>query len=110
MISSPSLRGAAMGALGAGAVAAALMFAGAPAAQATPGPSHSTSFASVGPQGGPGFIPDRPGGGHGWGGHDGRGNGNWGNGNWGNNGWGHGGWGQGSGYWGHPQHWVNWWW
>lgn len=104
MISSPSLRGAAAGVLGAGAVAGALLFGSAPVAQAAPGPSPSTSFASAGPHSGPGFIPDRPGG-HGWGGHDGRGHGNWGHG-----GWGHGGWGNGGGYWAHPQHWVNWWW
>lgn len=71
--------------------------------QAAPGPSHSTSFASAGPQSGPGFIPERPGG-RGWGGHDGRGHGNWGHG-----GWGHGGWVHGPGYW-KPQHWWNWWW
>lgn len=102
MISSPSLRSAAVGVLGAGAVAGALLFGGAPVAQAAPGPSPSTGFSSSGPHSGPGLIPDRPGG-HGWGGHDGRGHGGWGNG-WGN-GWGHGG-----GYWAHPQHWVNWWW
>lgn len=104
MIWSPSLRGAAVGVIGAGAAAGALLFCGAPVAQAATGPGPSTSFASAGPQSGPGFLPDRPGG-HGWGGHDGRGNGNWGNGNWGHGAWGHG----GGGYWG-PQHWKNWGW
>lgn len=103
MISSASLRGAAVGVVGAGAVAGALLFGGAPVASAAPGPSHSTSFASAGPQSGPGLIPERPGG-RGWGGHDGRGHGNWGHG-----GWGHGGWVHGPGYW-KPQHWWNWWW
>lgn len=105
MISSPSLRGAATGVLGAGALAAALVFGGAPVAQAAPAPSPSTSFTSAGPQSGPGFIPDRPGG-RGWDGHDGRGNGN---GNWGHGNGNQGGWGHGGGYWG-PQHWWNWWW
>jgi len=100
MISSRSLRGAAAGVIGAGAVAGALLIGGAPAAQAAPAPAATTSFASAGPQSGPGLIPDRPGG-RGWGGHDGRGNGNWGHGN--------GNWGRGGGYWG-PQHWWNWWW
>lgn len=101
MFSSRSLRVAAAGVLGAGTVAGALLFGGAALAQADPGPTSSTSFASAGPHSGPGFIPDRPGG-HGWGGHDGRGNGNWGHGGW-DNGWGRG------GNWG-PQHWWNWWW
>ncbi|HEX5253319.1 MAG TPA: hypothetical protein VFW69_05505 [Mycobacterium sp.] len=98
MISPRSLRGAAAGVIGAGAVAGALLFGGAPMAQAAPAPAPTTSFASAGPHSGPGFIPDRPGG-RGWGGHDGRGHGNWGHGNWG----------RGGGYWG-PQHWWNWWW
>src|SRR5689334_9013628 len=98
MISRRSLRGAAAGAMGAGAVAGALLFGGAPMAQAAPAPAPTTSFASAGPHSGPGFIPDRPGG-RGWGGHDGRGHGNWGHGNWS----------RGGGYWG-PQHWWNWWW
>ena len=99
MISPRSLRGAAAGVIGAGAVAGALFFGGAPMAQAAPAPAPTTSFASAGPHSGPGFIPARPGG-RGWGGHDGRGNGNWGHGNT---------WGRGGGYWG-PQHWWNWWW
>lgn len=102
MFSSRSLRVAAAGVLGAGTVGGALLFGGAALAQADPGPASSTTFASAGPQSGPGFIPDRPGG-HGWGGHDGRGHGNWGHGGWDN------GWGRGGGYWG-PQHWWNWWW
>lgn len=101
MIFGRSLCGAAAGVIGAGAVAGALLFGGAPTAAAAPAPAATTSFASAGPHSGPGFIPDRPGG-RGWGGHDGRGNGNWGPGN-----WGHGNWGRG--YWG-PQHWWNWWW
>lgn len=102
MFSSRSLRGTAAGVLGVGTVAGALLFGGAIPAQADPGLTSSTSFASAGPQSGPGFIPDRPGG-HGWGGHDGRGHGNWGHGGWDN------GWGRGGGHWG-PQHWWNWWW
>lgn len=100
MISPRSLRGAAAGVIGAGAVACALLIGSAPAAQAAPAPAATTSFTSAGPHSGPGLIPDRPGG-RGWGGHDGRGNGNWGHGN--------GNWGRGGGYWG-PQHWWNWWW
>lgn len=105
-ISTRSLRGAAAGAVGATAVAGALLFGGAPAAQAAPAPT--TGFAVAGPHGGPGIIPDRPGwgGGHGggWGGRGG-----WGRGGWGHGGWGHGGWGRGGG--GFLQHrWWNWWW
>ncbi len=86
MISSRSLRGGPQVSLGAGAVAGALLFGGAPMAQAAPAPAPTTSFASAGPHSGPGFIPDRPGA-RGWGGHDGRGNGNRGHGNWGHGGW-----------------------
>jgi hypothetical protein len=102
MISSRSLRGAAASALGAGAVAGALFFGGAPVAQAAPAPVPAapvTSFDTVGPHGGPGLIPERPGGGggHGWGGGGGRGGGFGRGGGWG----GHGGWGRGGGWGGH---------
>jgi hypothetical protein len=104
MISSRSLRGAAAGVLSAGAVTGALLFGGAPVAQAAPVPGPDTSFAVTGPLGGPGMIPDRPGfgGGHGGFGHGGFGRGGgWGHGGWGRGGgWGHGGWGRGGG-WGH---------
>jgi len=141
MISSRSLRGAAASALGAGAVAGALFFGGAPVAQAAPAPVPAapvTSFDTVGPHGGPGLIPERPGGGggHGWGGgghggfgrgggfggHGGwgrgggwGGHGGWGRGWGGHGGWGHGGWGRGGwwgdrGFWGGPGRWWNWWW
>src|ERR1700743_3008144 len=97
MISSRSLRSAAAGALSSGAVAGALFFGGAPVAQAAPAPAPAapiTSFDTVGPHGGPGTIPERPGGGggggHGWGG--GGHGGGWG---------GHGGWGRGGGWGGH---------
>lgn len=52
-----------------GAVAGALLFGGAPAAQAAPAPALTTGFATAGPHGdvplGPGVLPDRPGWGHG---------------------------------------------
>ena len=112
-----SVRKAAAGAMGAGALTAALLFGGAPVAQAAPstpvisGPAH--------------VIPERPGGGHGgghgggshggggWGGHGGGGwgHGGWGHGGWGP-GWGNGGWDNGNGWgwgWGHRP-WWNWWW
>ncbi|MGZ4576964.1 MAG: hypothetical protein ACXVX1_04430 [Mycobacterium sp.] len=102
MSASRSLRSAAAGAAGACAVAGALLF-GAGPAQAAPVPGSDTSFTTTGPHGapgGPGILPDRPGGGHGghgWGGHG------WG---WG----GHPGWGSGNrGFWA-PGHWWNWWW
>ncbi|WP_156622615.1 hypothetical protein [Mycobacterium sp. 852014-50255_SCH5639931] len=102
-ISARSLRAAAVGAAGASAVAGALLFGASPAAQAAPVSGPDTSFTTTGPHGtpgGPGIIPDRPGGGHGghgWGGHG------WGGG-------GHPGWGSGNrGFWA-PGHWWNWWW
>lgn len=98
MISSRSVRGVVASAMGAGAVAGALLFGGAPTAQAAPAPAPATSFDSAGPHSGPGFIPDRPGD-RGWGGHDGRGNGHWDRGNWG----------RGPDHW-DPRHWPNWWW
>ncbi|WAJ45725.1 hypothetical protein OK015_04245 [Mycobacterium sp. Aquia_216] len=99
-----SIRGVAAGAIGAGAVAGAMLFGGIPAAQAAPAPAPATSFETVGPHGGaplsPGVLPERPGG-HGWG-HGGWGHGGFGHG-WGHSGWGHGGFGRGWGHggWGH---------
>ncbi|WP_131806000.1 hypothetical protein [Mycobacterium alsense] len=87
-----SLRNAAAGAIGAGALAGAMFFGGVPVANAAPPPAPATSFATVGPHG-PGVIPVD----HHW----------W------HHGWGHHGWGHG---WGHPgrflwhNHWWNWWW
>jgi hypothetical protein len=114
MISLRSMRGAAAGAVGAGAVAGAMLFGGIPAAQAAPAPAP-TSFDTAGPHGGaplsPGLLPERPGWGHGGGGHGGWGHGGWGHGGgwgrgWGNGGgWGHG-WGGGHG-WGNG--WRPWW-
>ncbi|WP_445162439.1 hypothetical protein ACTXG5_03870 [Mycobacterium sp. Dal123C01] len=119
-----SIRGAAAGAVGASAVAGAMLFGGIPAAQAAPAPAPATSFETVGPHGGaplgPGLLPDRPGWGHGGGGHGGWGHGGFGRGGgfghgfghgWGHGGgfgrgWGHGGWGHG---WGHGGFWRPWW-
>ncbi|WP_197504143.1 hypothetical protein [Mycobacterium sp. E1214] len=104
-ISTRALRGAAASAMGAGAVAGALLFGVAPAAQAAPAPT--TGIAVAGPHGGPSIIPDRPG----WGGgHGGWGHGGWGRGGWGHGGWGHGGWGRGGWGGGLQHHWWNWWW
>ncbi|WP_025736507.1 hypothetical protein [Mycobacterium genavense] len=79
-----SIRCAAAGAAGAGAVAGAMLFGGMPAANAAPAPAPATTFQTTGPHGGaplaPGIFPERPGGGHGWGhgwGHPGWGWGNW---------------------------------
>src|SRR3984957_9903352 len=47
-----SIRGAAAGAVGASAVAGAMLFGGIPAAQAAPAPAPATSFETVGPHGG----------------------------------------------------------
>jgi hypothetical protein len=69
-----SIRGVAVGAVGAGMVTGAMLFGGAPAAQAAPGPARASSFAIAGPHGpsdipaGPAIVPTR---------------------------WGHGGWGRG---------------
>lgn len=120
MFSLRSVRGAAAGAVGAGALAGAMLFTGIPAAEAAPAPAPApaTSFAAFGPHGvpeGPGILPDRPGGhgyggGHGFGGHGGFGRGG---------GWGHHGWGGRGGYgrgWGHHDpffrhhRWWNPWW
>lgn len=133
MVSVRSMRNAAAGAAGAGALAAAMLFGGVPAAQAAPAPTPATSFETAGPHGGvslgPGVIPARPGGGGGGGGHGGGGHGGWGGGpggDWGHgpgDGWGHGsGWGHGRGnippgrgfwapgHWWGPAQWWNWWW
>ncbi|MCV7163750.1 hypothetical protein H7I75_05085 [Mycobacterium stomatepiae] len=86
-----------------------MLFGGIPAAQAAPPPAPATTFEIAGPHGGaplsPGILPERPGGGHGWG--PGGGHGGWGHGGgWGRDGWGRG-WGHG---WGHPGWgWGNWW-
>jgi hypothetical protein len=104
-ISLRSVRNAAAGAVGAGALAGAMLFGGVPVAQAAPPPAAGTSIAMAGPHGGAPGVPLR--GGHGWGGGGGRG-GDWGHGgDWGRGGdWGHGGdWGRGG--WGWGQRW-NW--
>jgi hypothetical protein len=105
-----SVRKAVAGAVGAGALTGAMLFGGTPAAQAAPAPAPATSFAAFGPHGGPG-IPERPGGGHGFG-HGGHGfsgqRGGWGHGGRGHGGWDHDGWGHRGGFWGHR--WWNWWW
>ena len=136
MVSLRSMRNASAGAVGAGALAGAMLFGGVPAAQAAPAPTPGTSLETVGPHGGaplgPGVIPASPGGGgggHGGGGHGGGGHGGWGGGGpgggWGHPGWENGGWGHpgngwgnippGRGFWapGHwwaPAQWWNWWW
>jgi hypothetical protein len=105
-ISLRSVRNAAAGAVGAGALAGAMLFGGVPVAQAAPPPAAGTSIAMAGPHGGAPGVPLR--GGHGWGGGGGRG-GDWGHGgDWGRGGdWGHGGdWGRGGWGWGQP--WWNW--
>src|SRR5690348_4481765 len=98
MISLRSLRDAAAAAVGAGALAGAMLVGGVPTAQAAPAPSPATSFDTAGPHGGaplsPGVIPDRPGGGGGGHGGGGPGPGP-------GPGWGHGpgpGWGKGPGW------------
>jgi hypothetical protein len=104
-ISLRSVRNVAAGAVGAGALAGAMLFGGVPVAQAAPPPAAGTSIAMAGPHGGAPGVPLR--GGHGWGGGGGRG-GDWGHGgDWGRGGdWGHGGdWGRGG--WGWGQRW-NW--
>jgi hypothetical protein len=106
-----SIRKAAVGAVGAGMVTGAMLFAGTPIAQAAPPPAPGTSFEMSGPHGAPG-VPLRGGGGRGggWGGHGGGWGGHrggWGgHPGWGNGGWGNGGWGPpGLGY----RPWWNWW-
>jgi hypothetical protein len=79
-----SIRGVAVGAVGAGVLTGAMLFGGAPTAQAAPEPAPASSFAIAGPHGpsdiaaGPAIVPTR-----------------WGHGGWGHGGWGHGGWGRG---------------
>jgi hypothetical protein len=124
-ISLSSARRVAVSAVGASAVAGAMLFGAtteANAAPAAPMPAV-VGFGQPAPAS-PAFIPERPGfgGGHGWGhggfgrggfgrgwGHGGFGRGwggrggfgrGWGHGGWGR-GWGHGGWGRGFGGWGH---------
>src|SRR5271168_5203037 len=75
LISLRSVRGAAAGAVGAGALTGAMLFGSIPAAEAAPAPA-ATSFGIAGPLGdaplGPGVIPTRGGfGGHGGFGHGG---------------------------------------
>ena len=128
MITLRSIRTAAAGALGAGALSGAMLFGTIPAAEAAPAPAPVTNFVASGAQGG---VPDAPaitpperggygggghggfGGGHGgfgrgggWGGHGGWGRGGGFGRGWGG-GWGHGGWGRG-GFFRHQ--WWNWWW
>lgn len=94
MISSLSLaRRLAAGAIGASAVAGAMLFGATPAANAAPAPApQSVGFAHVAPHAAPaGWHPAPVRGGFGRGGY---GHGGWGR------GWGHGGWGRGGG-WGH---------
>jgi hypothetical protein len=109
LISTRAVRRVAAGAVGAGALTGAMLFGGAAAAQAAPAPAPATSFAAFGPHGGPGFIPERPGG-RGFGG--GGGHGGWGRGGgWGHGGgFGHRGWGgHDRGFWGH-RGWGDRWW
>lgn len=95
MISLRSVRNAAAGAVGAGALAGAMLFGSIPAAEAAPAPAPATSFAIAGHQGdipqAPAVVPTR-----------------WGHGGWGHGGFGHRGFGH-RGFWGH-RHWWNWWW
>lgn len=82
--STRTMHRAVTGAVGAGALSAALMFGSIPAAGATPAPAPATTFAAGGP--GPAIVPA------GWG-HGGWGHGGWDHGGWGPGGWGPGGWG-----------------
>src|SRR6516165_8785239 len=104
-----SVRSAAIGAVGAGALTGAMLFGGTPIAQAAPAPTPGTTFDMAGPHGAP-DVPLRPGGGggHGGGGHGGGGWGGHGGGGWGGHGgdwgghggdWGRGGWGGHGGDW-----------
>jgi len=70
-ISLRSVRNVAAGAVGAGALAGAMLFGSAAAAQAAPAPAPATSFATAGH--GPGVIPTRGGWDPGGGGHPGPG-------------------------------------
>jgi hypothetical protein len=109
LISLRSVRGAAAGALGAGALTGAMLFGGTPMAEAAPAPAAATSFAMAAPDGtpgGPAVIPTRGGGGGGHGGWGG-GHGGWGHGGGDHGGWGHGGWDRGG--WGRGGWWGPWW-
>jgi hypothetical protein len=124
IISMRSVRGAAAGAMGAGALAGAMLFSAIPEADAAPAPLPATSFAFAGPQAGPSGVSDIPqapavsptrwghGGGFGHGGFGrggfGRGGGGWGRGGWGG-GFGRGGWGPGGGFFGHGRMFRPWW-
>jgi hypothetical protein len=74
LISLRSVRKAAAGAIGAGALTGAMLFGGVPAAQAAPPSAPGTTFATHGPYGAP--VPARGG----WGGGGGAGGHNWGHG------------------------------
>jgi hypothetical protein len=100
LISLSSARRIAAGAVGASAVAGAMLFGATPAANATP------TFTHVAPASPAGFgspLPDRPGfgGGHGGYGHGGFGRGGVGRGGFGHGGFGRGGFGHRGGFWGH---------
>jgi hypothetical protein len=83
MISTRSVRTAAAGAVGAGALTGAMLFGGIPVAQAAPAPAPATSFATAGPHD---VIPAH------WGHH-----------------WWHHGWGHHHHFLWHHQ-WWHWWW
>ena len=117
-ISMRSIRGAAAGAMGAGALSGAMLFGAIPEADAAPAPAPATSFAIAGHTGiadihqAPAMSPPRwgHGGGGGGFGHGGFGRGGWGHGGGGGGrgGWGHGGWGNGG--WGGGGRWWRPWW
>lgn len=130
LISMRSIRGAAAGAMGAGALTGVMLFGAIPEADAAPAPAPATNFAVSGFQAGPGGISDIPqspafsptrwghggggGFGHGgfgrggWGHGGGFGRGGWGRGGWGRGGWG-GGWGRGGGIFNHGRFFRPWW-
>ena len=102
-ISVRRVRNAAAGAVGAGALAGAMVFGGAPVAQAAPPPASGTSIAMAGLDGAAG-VPLR--GGHGWG-HGDWGHGDFGRGDWGHGGWSRGGWSRGGDW--DDGGWGSWW-
>jgi hypothetical protein len=124
-ISMRSIRGAAAGALGAGALTGVMLFGTIPEADAAPAAAPATSFAFAGPQAGLNGISDIPqapaisptrwghGGGGGFGhggfGRGGFGRGGWGHGGWGRGGWGGGGFGRGGGIFNHGRFFRPWW-
>ena len=129
LISLRSVRKAAAGAIGAGALTGAMLFSGIPAAQAAPPSAPGTTFAMHGGGWGGGGHSGGHSWGHGGGGHvtnsrtlswgGGRGGhvGGWGRGGYGHGGYGHGGHGHpgwGNGGWGPPglgyRPWSGWWW